>query len=215
MFCSIGGATTTFITGTPNFNGNGALSPVSGTLINFDDSATIQNVANSGGSYALPSNAYASLGLVSISDPSGLFVQPYSTQSEPDFVTNGNAITNGEADITLALSHSVSFIGVGIGDADGVPITLNLLGASGTIASETINLPTDTQNPYNGYYAFLDTTADITGLSIIQATDLTGSSPSGLAIDDVQFAPEPGSFLLIGAGGLALAAFRFRKRSSH
>jgi hypothetical protein len=209
---SISQATPAFVAGTPNFSNNNALSPVFGHVTNFDDAATVTNVINSGANFALPANYYASAGVASISDPSGLFVQPFSTQSGPNFLTNGNASINGEANITIRLANPVNAIGIGLADADGVPITLNLLGASGILATQTVMLPANTQNPFNAYYAFFDSSNDIFGLSIIQSTDLSGKFPSGLAIDDLQEGPEPASIALLTSGGLLLGFSLLRKR---
>ncbi|HEY7303676.1 MAG TPA: hypothetical protein VH601_06170, partial [Bryobacteraceae bacterium] len=152
-----------FIVGKPNFNNNHAVSPHLSSLVNFDDSATLSNVISSGGNFALPSGFYASAGIAPITDPSAAFGQPFSTQTAPDFLTNGNASTTGQA---------------------------------------VINLPTTTQNAFNGYFAFDDSTADIRGISVVQSRDLSGSSPSGLAIDDLQVAPEPERLVLVAASAL-------------
>lgn len=202
---------TVFVTGTPAFNNTGR-TPLIGTLVNFDDPTLV--AAAAGGSYALPSDYYASIGIASISDPSGVFVEPYSTQSAPNFLTNGNASVNGEANITISFASSVNAVGVGVADADGAPITLELWGAGNTLLStQTVSLPTNTVNAYNGYFAFIDSTSDIYGLSVIQNTDLSASSPSGLAIDDIQFAPEPATTGVAVLGFVLLGAASLRKRN--
>jgi hypothetical protein len=73
-------------------------------------------------------------------------------------------------------------------------------------------LPANTQNPFNAFYAFFDSSNDIFGLSIIQSTDLSGKFPSGLAIDDLQEGPEPASIALLTSGGLLLGFSLLRKR---
>jgi type 1 fimbria pilin len=216
LWSAMASAAPTFVVGTPSFNGNNSVSPkLGGININFDEAATLTNVINSGGSFALPSNYYASRGVASLSDPSGLFVRPFSTQSDPNFVTNGNASINGEANITILLTNPTSAIGIGISDADGAPITLNLLGANGILATQIVTTPTNTINPFNGYYAFFDTSGDIFGISIVQAANLSSGFPSGLAIDDLQTAPvpEPVSTAMIGLGVLLIGCSRRWKRA--
>jgi hypothetical protein len=156
-------------------------------------------------------STYASLG-VTISSPDGLVVEPFSTQSNPNFLFDNSP--NGAANITISLTFGAGAIGVGIADSDSpVNIQLQALGAGGAHLGSpfSVTIPETTVNPGNGYFVVEDSTADIRGLQITQ-TD-TGANYSGLAIADVQVAqaPEPSSFLLL-AGALAIiGSWRLRK----
>jgi len=93
-------------------------------------------------------------------------VEPYSTQSNPNFLFDNSAA--GGANVTIGLASGAEAIGVGIADSDdigGTPgdpvdITLQALGAGGLDLGTafTINIPENTVNPGNGYYVVEDTT---------------------------------------------------------
>jgi hypothetical protein len=151
-------------------------------------------------------STYASKG-VTISSPDGLEVLPFSTQSNPNFLFDESS--DGSADIDIALNFGTRAIGVGIADSDDSPNIVieayGLGGVSDVLGSFDVTIPETTVNPGNGYFAVEDTSSDIYGLVITAvATD-----ESGLAIADVQVAPEPASFLLLAG---ALAAFGFGRR---
>jgi hypothetical protein len=157
-------------------------------------------------------STYASRG-VTISSPDGLIVEPFSTQSNPNFLFDNSP--NGSANITISLAFGTAAIGVGIADSDSpTNIELQALGAGGVDLGSpfSVTIPETTVNPGNGYFVVEDTTADIHGLQITQ-TD-SGADYSGLAIADVQaVVPEPSSFLLV-PGALAIIGFwRLRKKS--
>jgi hypothetical protein len=154
---------------------------------------------------------------ITISSPDGLEVIPYSTQSGPNELFDNSS--NGSASIFINLSVGSGFLGVGIADSDittgAAPVTLTLqpLTNTGTALGSafTVTIPQTGANPGNGYFMVRDTTADIFGLQISQPTG--NANFSGLAIDDVQAAPEPSTFLLL-VGGLTIPAlFRLRKRA--
>jgi hypothetical protein len=171
LLCSsLSTASSIFVIGTPSLNNNNTLSPRLGSVINFDDPATVTNVMTSGANFLQLANFYASPGAASISDPSG-----------------------------------------------GVPSILSLRGASGSITTETVALPTSTQNPSHASYAFLDSRNDIFWPSIMQPADLTAKSPSRLAIDDLQLGtPEPANAALLITVALlfCFSLLRKRKRSN-
>jgi hypothetical protein len=157
-------------------------------------------------------STYASEG-ITISSPDGLIVLPYSTQTNPPNELFDNS-SDGTANITITLASGTTGIGVGIADSDPVNIMLQALGAGGVDLGSafTVTIPETTVNPGNGYFVVEDTTAaDIRGLQI---TEIVGSANySGLAISDVQVAPEPSSWVLL-AGGLAMIGFyRLLKRA--
>ena len=62
----------------------------------------------------------------------------------------------------------------------------------------------------NGYFLLEDTTSDIFGLQISQPIG-NAALFSGLAIDDVQAAPEPSTFMLLIAGAAIAGFIRLRK----
>ena len=191
--------------------GNAALktgpSPSFGEIFNFD-SLTANSTFSPG--------TYAAQG-VNISSPDGLVVYPYSTQSGPNYLFDNSAA--GSANIVIK-TFGVSEIGIGIADSDvsatNVPVTISLqaLNSSGVGFGSIFNVTiTDTGiNAGNGYVTLSDSTADIYGLQILQPVS-NAALYSGLAIDDLQVAPEPSTWALLGAGALLAGATRLRKRA--
>lgn len=148
---------------------------------------------------------------ITISSPDGLAVLPYSTQT-----ANPNELydtsSDGSADILIS-TFATNAIGVGIADSDPEPIELEALGFGGAdLGSFPVMIPENTANPGNGYYVIEDSSPDLYGLEIIQSV----GSPdfSGLAISDVQAAPEPATFPLMAGALVAMAAFAWRRRKS-
>jgi hypothetical protein len=150
-------------------------------------------------------------GGVSISSPDGLEVLPFSSQSAPNEMFDNSAA--GSANLTIGLTQGTTAIGVGIADSDAVTITLQALTSGGTVFGPAFSLtiPETNPNPGNGYYVVEDTTADIFGLRITQP--LSSANFSGLAIDDVQVAPEPSTLILLTAGAAIFGARRLRERA--
>ena len=191
------------ITGTPADDytlPNTSVSPnLHGILVNFDN--------------LMPFATYSTYtsGEVSISSPDGLEVLPYSSQSVPNELFDDSAA--GSANLTIGLTQGATAVGVGIADSDAVTITLQALNSGGTAFGPVFNLtiPETGANPGNGYYVVEDTTADIFGLRITQP--LSSANYSGLAIDDVQVAPEPSTFMLLAAGAAIFGARRLRRRA--
>jgi hypothetical protein len=211
------------IVGTP---GNNNLDPVTGPSPNLGglliDFPLSQFPYNASGTTFNPST-YSSQG-VTISSPDGLTVYPYSDQGpSPNFLyddgTDGGF--DGAANITIRLTAATNAIGVGIADSDDlsmtgkpntpVSITLQALGVNGTDLGSafTVTIPENTVNPGNGYFVLEDTTRDIYGLQIVAPT----TDESGLAIADIQTAPEPSSLLLLIGGMAVIGAFRLRKNA--
>jgi hypothetical protein len=179
---------------------NTSASPnLQGILLNFDSLTPLATYST-----------YTSGG-VSISSPDGLEVLPYSSQSAPNELFDNSAA--GSANITIGITKGATAIGVGIADSDSVTITLQALNSVGTVFGPAFNLtiPETGSNPGNGYYVVEDTTADIYGLRITQP--LSSVNYSGLAIDDVQVAPEPSTFMLLAAGAAVLGTRLLRKRA--
>jgi hypothetical protein len=182
-------------------------SPIVGTLFNFDGLTP---------NTTFTANTFAAQGVSSISSPDGLFVLPDSTQSGPNELFDTSL--DGSANIAILLAGGVEAIGIGIADSDPVSITLQALGSTGTGLGTTftINLTIpanfkDPNNPGNLYLVLSDTTADIFGLKLLQTTGSVNNS--GLAIDDLQVAPEPASFLLLAAGISVLAFLHWRRQA--
>lgn len=187
---------TTVTIRTPNDADNGTvLSPRFGILVNCDNLTPYT---------ALASNAYTSSGVSSIvsnnsSDP--LMVYPYSSQSAPYFVSTANYLGG----VTVTFTNLTNIAGIGVEESDGAAVTLEALGATGNVLG-TFNevVPTAGNTPYNAYYVLQDPTNDIKSLEVISA--------GSFGVDDLQFAPEPMSFLLGGSGLGLLALLRFRRR---
>jgi hypothetical protein len=194
------------IVGTP---GDDLLATPSGPSPNLG--GTLLTFANLAPDSTFNPTTYASEG-ITISSPDGLIVLPYSTQSNPNYLFDNS--TSGTANITISLTYGVAAIGVGIADSDSpTNIMLQALGAGGVDLGSAfaVTIPENTVNPGNGYYVVEDTTADIHGLQITETDG--GANYSGLAIADVQIAPEPSSWVLM-AGGLSLIGlYRLLKRA--
>lgn len=207
---TIAGAAPVLTTGTPGNSYNVppyGPSPSFGTLYNFDS-------LTPGTTFA--PGTYAAQG-VNISSPDGLEVEPYSTQSGPNYLVDTSA--NGSANISIKTFGSEE-VGIGIADSDitanGAPVTIYLQALNaggvgfGTVYAET--LPTGGNNPGNGYFVFADSVYDIYGIKITQPVG-NASLYSGLAIDDLQVAhtPEPASLALLGVGAIFIGVLRSRR----
>ncbi len=173
---------------------------------------------------------YTSQG-VTISSPGGLEVEPYSTQSNPNYLVDlgGYATSDlgdgdGSANTTISVASGVTAIGFGIADSDTiasgpdagdpVPIVLQALGAGDVDLGSafTVTIPENTDNPGNGYFVLEDTTPDIYGVEITEAYGDTLGDYSGLAVADVQVSPEPASFVLLFGGLGLIGVGRLRKK---
>jgi hypothetical protein len=186
---------TTLTVGTPNDADNGtALSPKFGIDINFDNLTPFTN---------LSSNAYATSGvqsIVSTQAANPLVVYPFSSQSAPNFVST----TNEFGGLTVTLANLTNIIGIGVLESDGSPLSIAALGATGnTLGIFSVTVPTTGNTPFNAYYILQDPTNDIKALQVI--------SGGQFGVDDLQFAPEPITFLLAGAGLVLFGFLRVRR----
>jgi hypothetical protein len=197
------------VTGTPSdgFHSPAITKPspnLGGDLLNFDSLSPFTVLSS-----------YSSSG-VTISSPDGLEVYPFSTQSGPNELYDTSA--DGSADIFINLSAGSSYIGVGIADSDitatgsPVSITLQALAADGGDLGSafTVTIPETGTTAGNGYFLLEDSTSDIFGLQISQPVG-NAALFSGLAIDDVQAAPEPSTFMLLIAGVAIIGFVRLRR----
>jgi hypothetical protein len=206
------------LTGTPADDSRRPNTPVSprfGTLINFDGLPSCQVFPPDGSCTNLSGSTFSG---VTISSPDGLYAIPFSAQTAPNELYDAGV--NGVANITLTSTFGVTAFGVGISDSDvddnldPLNIILQALDSTGNAFGQafTVTVPETGGNPGQGYFILSDTTADIYGLQITQS--VANANFSGLAIDDVQFAPEPSTFLMLITGAGIAGAFRMRKRSS-
>jgi len=165
-----------------------SLSPVFGTLVDFDDQATGTPVN---------SDDYVSVGVASITETEGLgtFARYAGGQSQPNYVGTGiggergtDADMGWDGTILIELTNPTNMIGIGIANSQGGPEVLSIYDAGGTLL-ETSTAPSGS----NVYTGFSRSTWDIKYLKI------TGDF---FAIDDLQFNPsisvdidiKPGSF---------------------
>jgi hypothetical protein len=221
---------TTVFQGTPGNNGSLPVtspSPSFPNVINFANlegqitslpPAAQANCENNGLQCPTFNSAqYASQG-VTISSPDSLIIYPFSDQTGGgielfDPGTGGDL--DGTANITISLAGGVSELAVGLSDFDDpVNVTLNVLGPGGTIL-DSVNvsaaLEAATLTTGQTYFVAEDTIPDIYGLQITQTIQTDGS---GLALAEVEFTPEPSTFLLVIGGGLAMiGSTRLRKRA--
>ena len=198
LLASVGSAQAAFFTGTPS----PALSPIFGTLVDFDDKPT--------GSAILVGD-YASVGVASIRETEGLgyFARYASSQSSPNYVGTGfggergtDASLGWDGTILIEFSALVSKVGLGVADSAGGPEIMKIYNSSldelevGTVATGA-----------NTYSYFERAEGDIKYLRI---------KGDFFAIDDLQFSPvpEPSTYVLFGLGLLTLVGVRRRLRKS-
>lgn len=181
-------------TGTPS----PSLSPVFGTLIDFDDQATGTVVGASD---------YVSLGVAAITETTGGTLSRYaSSQSLPNYIGTGAAYEIGGAamgwdgTIQIDLVLAASMIGIGVADSAGGPETLSVYDSGGTLL-ESYTVPTGS----NVYAVITRPTYDISRITL---------SGDFFAADDLQFnaVPVPGAVLL-GMLGLSVAGIKLRKNA--
>lgn len=161
-------AATTFWTGTPS----PTLSPVFGTLVDFDDKAT-GTVVNS--------SDYVSVGVASITETElgGTLSRYTGTQSSPNYVGTGVGCERGtdnaagwDGTILIELANAVDKIGIGIADSHGIDIVTIMDPVGNTLNSQTAPAGINT------YCGFDSDTANIKYLEIYG---------DFVAIDDLQF----------------------------
>ncbi|HUS73873.1 MAG TPA: hypothetical protein VMY06_12490 [Sedimentisphaerales bacterium] len=170
-----------------------ALSPVFGTLIDFDDQPA--------GTPILPGD-YAAFGLASITELTGTgaaFARYPGTQSPPNYIGTGARYEwNGIIRFDLALPASQ--IGLGIADSAGGPETLSVYDSGGILLESHVLTP-----GANIYAVITRPTYDISRIEI---------AGGFFAADDLQFnaIPAPGAILL-GTIGVSLVGWLRRRRT--
>ena len=188
----------TSFTGTPS----PTLSPVFGTLINFDDKAT---------GTAVLANDYVAQGIASITETEGLgfFGRYTGSQSPLNYVGTGingergtDANQGWDGSILIQFAGLASKVGIGIADSSGGPETIFAYDSTMALL-ESFLVP----NGSNVYVGFDRLAADIKYFKI------TGDF---FAIDDLQHnasaaVPEPATMLLLGCGLAGIAASSRRK----
>ncbi len=191
-----------------------SLSPVFGTLINFDDKAT--------GTPVLPTDYLSKGVIVSETESLGIFARYSGSQSMPNYIGTGptgergtgikydggslvdSASTGWDGTIRFTFFNLASRVGIGIADSlpgtgDG-PEVLSVFGIGGTLL-ERFTAPAG----LNVYAGFTRSSFDISYFEV---------SGDFFAVDDLQFntVPEPGTLLLIGSGLTGLVALSRRRR---
>ena len=181
----------TQLSGTPS----PSLSPVFGTLIDFDDKATGTEVLW---------NDYVSLGVASITETSGIgqIWRSGGSQSQPNYV--GTGVDNGwDGTILIEFSGLASMVGIGI--ADGIGEEYITAYDSDFNLLESYSAPSGS-NVYTGI--------DREGIFDIKFFEIVGDF---FAIDDLQHnatgapVPEPTTMLLFGSGLIGLGIFGRKK----
>jgi hypothetical protein len=189
-------ANAVYTAGTPS----PTLSPVFGTLVNFDDQATGTPVLW---------NDYVSVGVASITEQTGAgaaFARYAGTQSMPNYVGTGAYEIGGpsgrgwDGTIWIDLALPASQIGIGVANNQGGPEFLSVYNIGGNLLESYQVLAGG-----NVYAVITRPAYDISRIQI------TGDF---FAIDDLQFnaIPAPGAILL-GSIGVAFVGWLRRRRT--
>ena len=184
------------VQGTPSTGGPANMTPVFGTLIDFDDVATNNPLA---------ATHYFSSGVTSITNTLGPTLGYYpTTQSGINYVGTGFG-NNWNADILVEFTSLQAAVGIGI--AGPTTLQFELLDASMNVL-EGYSLST---TPLNTYYYINRLTNDTKFLRV---------AGNFVAIDDLQFdtktvngIPEPETYALMLAG-LGVVGFMARRRKA-
>lgn len=183
-----------------------ALSPVFGTLINFDDQAT--------GTPVLVGD-YVGLGIAAVTELEGvgIFARYAGSQSPPNYIGTGStgerggdlSATGWDGTILFQFTGLASNVGIGIADSAGGPETISAFGIGFNLLESFV-----APNGANVYVGFNRPSADIKFFSI---------NGDFFAVDDLQHdalapnpVPEPATLLLFGTTLAGLAVRHRRKR---
>jgi hypothetical protein len=183
------------------------LSPVFGTLVNFDDKPTLSPV--------LPGD-YAAMGVTSVTELEGLgfFARYPSSQSPPNYIGTGSFGERGgdgdafgfDGTILFQFASLQGIVGIGIAETPGAQLPVLSVFSSDMTLLETFT-PAFGLNVYAGFDR---------GANDIAYLQVRGD---GFALDDLQFTPvpEPNSMLLVitaALAGLQLRRSRMWRRCS-
>jgi hypothetical protein len=170
VLCIVVPVSASFHTGSPS----PSLSPVFGTLVNFDDKSAGTTVAP---------NDYASVGVASIVETEGIapLVRHAGSQSLPNYIgTDTVGERGGDSDsagwdgtLEITLAHPANMVGIGIANSIGDAEVITIKDASGAILEQQ-NVPRGS----NVYVYFERDNYDIKTLTV------TGD---WFALDDLQF----------------------------
>ena len=190
-----------FFTGTPS----PSLSPVFGTLVDFDDQAS---------GTAIGAADYASVGVASITETEGLgtFARYSGSQSAPNYIGTGAGGERGtdanlgwDGTILFEFASLASKVGLGVADSQGGRETMTIFDINmAVIASEVLGVAT------NAYYWF------DTGAFNVKYLQITGDF---FAVDDLQFdggsqVPLPAAIWFLGSGLIGLLGLRRRSKTA-
>lgn len=201
-------ASATSFTGKPSDSLNAVPfpNPRFGTLINFDDNQPIgANISALAGIPPLGSGDYASVGVASITETSGIdflgFFSP-SPQSPPNYVGTGFD-NNFDGTILIQFTNPADKVGIGFSDSLN-DHTLSIFDSAGPASAPLQSVMIPGGSASNTYVGFEWPTFDIAYFQI------TGNF---FLIDDLQFrsaVPEPATLALLCCGlvGLLLLASR-------
>lgn len=205
-------ASATSFTGKPSDSLNAVPfpNPRFGTLINFDDNQPIgANISAVAGIPSLGSGDYASVGVASITETSGIdflgFFSP-SPQSLPNYVGTGFD-NNFKGTILIQFTNPADKVGIGFSDSLN-DHTLSIFDSAGPASAplQSVTIPGGPSSDPNTYAGFEWPTFDIKYFQI------TGNF---FLIDDLQFesqpVPEPATLVLLCCGLAGLLLFASRK----
>lgn len=178
-----------------------SLSPVFGTLINFDDQATGTPVGV---------NDYLAAGvMITETEGLGFFGRYGGSQSLPNYIGTGpngergtDALLGWDGTIRFDFTVPVDMVGIGIADSAGGPEFIRAYDQGGNLL-EVFQVPVGS----NVYVGFSRPQGDIWRFEV------TGDY---FAVDDLQFnqVPEPATLAVFGLMGIAGAGYALRRRVS-
>lgn len=193
-------ASAALIVGTPS----PSLSPLFGTLINFDDQAA---------GTAIGAGDYAAMGLASITQTENIanafFARYAGSQSQPNYIGTGRGGERGtdanlgwDGTILMEFANLASMVGIGVANSQGGPEFIRVYDSGMNLLESW-----QASSGINVYNVISRSAYDI------KYMEVTGDY---FALDDLQFnatVPEPGTMLLMATGLLGLAGLGRRKRT--